>query len=792
MDIMKLFTKVRTTFLLVLFSSLGFAQTWTSVASGLPVSNADWIESTVDSNQLYVATTEINASKYDTYLSRWNGINWIKSPKLNSSDFKVFDIAIFGGDVYLVGFNTSNILSYKFDGTNWSSFSPPGFIGYAKTLEVVNGELIFGGDFVANGGIKDLLKYNGTTYSSYPALPTYLLWVQDILEYNGELYISCGDSLSWISEPRSIQKLNSGTSWVQAAHYDFTQGTGVSSNYFEMFSYQGKLFIYESTNAFPRLYKLENDTIYVEGPLLHSISETSIYEGEVYISGMSFNPSKLRYLSKFNGQIISLIVGTPKALSSLAVFDSSLFVFSILDTVFNNVKSKYVFKTKGGFPSIHGNIFIDDNGNCSLDASESSIPHSIIKLSNSINISPNHFGYYSLSIPPGTYKFDTVYFPQKAMKNFSLSCNLPPQFVLALNQTILMDFGVENSIATDMIVDVKAQRGWGSRFGNTEWYYVKISNAGNQTLTSTSLTVQVPPSLNIKNTNPLFSSQVGNNLTFKLLNILPQETKTILIKAEVDTALNNLGDTLTWVSYLAPITGDADLSDNADTLRLRVIGAYDPNDKQASAEFIAPNTKTIDYHIRFQNTGNDTAFKVTVVDTLDLTLPMTNIVINSASHPYAFSVVNNILIWEFDDIMLPDSSVDYFGSQGYVNFTAGINPNVGIGDTINNDADIYFDFQKPVITNVAKTVMITNISVGEERLEKQVLNIYPNPASEVLNIENTSNKAVLFRLTDINGRLILEQSLSAQSVWQYNVNQLQSGIYFLSAGAEGYKIVVTE
>ncbi|MCB0596179.1 MAG: hypothetical protein KDD28_18975, partial [Phaeodactylibacter sp.] len=51
------------------------------------------------------------------------------------------------------------------------------------------------------------------------------------------------------------------------------------------------------------------------------------------------------------------------------------------------------------------------------------------------------------------------------------------------------------------------------------------------------------------------------------------------------------------------------------------IGAYDPNDKQAlpagydDEHFIKPGTD-IEYHIRFQNTGTDTAFTVVVRDTL--------------------------------------------------------------------------------------------------------------------------------------------------------------------------------
>ena len=62
-----------------------------------------------------------------------------------------------------------------------------------------------------------------------------------------------------------------------------------------------------------------------------------------------------------------------------------------------------------------------------------------------------------------------------------------------------------------------------------------------------------------------------------------------------------------------------------DTTNLRTItGAYDPNDKLASTS--SGNTDVwqlnedewIDYTIRFQNTGTDTAFNVIITDTVSI------------------------------------------------------------------------------------------------------------------------------------------------------------------------------
>jgi len=792
-DVIKIFGKMRLVLLLTLFSSVIYGQTWTGVAGGLNIpSNFAPINivSDGDSNQLFVATYTYQGLNSPIKLFKWDGLSWSQAPSFDTTTYVILrDIKIYKGEVYIVTNNFANKLFFKFNGKSWETITPAGFSGFASGLEVINGELHVVGKFTANNGIKDILKYDGVSFSSFPSQPNFTTFgIFQILEYNNEIHINSLDT-TFIGSPRSIQKFNAGTSsWSQVAH--FSQGTGVSSNRFGMFKYKGDLFLHELSGV-PDIYKVNNDTIFLIDSADYQIVGAVEYDGYSYFLYNNSTPSSIQ-LGRFNGDSIVDVLGTPRRLINLQVFDSSLFVFSRVDTMFNGVISRYVFRTKAGFAAINGNIYNDLNSNCIQDSGEVFFTNAIVKLSNLISMSPNNYGHYSAVIPPGTYNFDTVYFPQKKMKNFVSTCNLPPPFTLLKNQDTTYNFGFKSNVATDLTVTISSYLGWRARLGYTESYKVEVLNTGYLNSPATTLSVTIPPSFSFNSSIPVANSQVGNVLNFNIAALQPSQSVDIFIKATVDTSTNNLFDQIFWNTFLGNVPGDADLSDNADTISLYIVAAFDPNDKTANAEFIAPNTKTIDYHIRFQNTGNDTAYKVTVVDTLDLSLPLSNIVINSASHPYHFSVVNNVLVWEFDDILLPDSSVDYHGSQGYVNFTAGIHPNVGVGDTIRNTAQIYFDFQKPVHTNVAKTVMVTNISVGEERLEKRILKIFPNPANEVLNIENTSDKAVLLRLTDVNGRLIIEQKLSGQSLWQYNVNQLQAGIYFLSAGAEGYKIVVTE
>lgn len=135
------------------------------------------------------------------------------------------------------------------------------------------------------------------------------------------------------------------------------------------------------------------------------------------------------------------------------------------------------------------------------------------------------------------------------------------------------------------------------------------------------------------------------------------------------------------------------------------VGSYDPNNKSAFPEgfceshFIKTNTD-IEYMIRFQNTGTDTAFTVVVTDTLNPLLDPASVVPGASSHPYNFDLMGNgVLQFTFEDIMLPDSNVNEAASHGFVQFKVSQASSTQVGDIILNKAAIVFDFNDPIITN---------------------------------------------------------------------------------------------
>ena len=220
---------------------------------------------------------------------------------------------------------------------------------------------------------------------------------------------------------------------------------------------------------------------------------------------------------------------------------------------------------------------------------------------------------------------------------------------------------------------------------------------------------------------------------------------------------------------------------------LQNIGSFDPNDKQGfpvgitDDHCIDPGT-AIDYLIRFQNTGTDTAFTVVIRDTLSDFLDPSSIYFVNASHPYELTMDGSALSFTFNDILLPDSTTNEPASNGFVKFL--IQPNTTqIGTVIENRAAIYFDFNEPVITNTTLHTIDDDcledvVSIHRIRPIEQVT-INPNPFNNsfIMNLETGYYEDLTLKIFYSNGVLFESIKTKGNNIVYSNQNMTQ-GIYF--------------
>jgi uncharacterized repeat protein (TIGR01451 family) len=227
------------------------------------------------------------------------------------------------------------------------------------------------------------------------------------------------------------------------------------------------------------------------------------------------------------------------------------------------------------------------------------------------------------------------------------------------------------------------------------------------------------------------------------------------------------------------------------------IGAYDPNDKLAfprgyGDEHYIRAGDEIDYLIRFQNTGTDTAFNVVIRDTLSAALDPATIRPGASSHPYRFELLGaGVVKFIFDNIMLPDSNVNEPASHGFVQFRIGQRQDLPVGTVIENRAAIYFDFNEPVITDpVFHTIGEDFIEVVNATVEPwarpSAIRIAPNPFAEEaeITIDGALIGSGTFYLYDQTGRLLAGQRFHGNT-FRFRVENLPTGLYLFRIEAEG-------
>ncbi len=223
--------------------------------------------------------------------------------------------------------------------------------------------------------------------------------------------------------------------------------------------------------------------------------------------------------------------------------------------------------------------------------------------------------------------------------------------------------------------------------------------------------------------------------------------------------------------------------------------AYDPNDKLVSpvgegAEGqVLPGT-TLDYTVRFQNTGNAPARNVSILDTIDAKLDMETFQVINSSFEVQTVVRENIVEFRFNDINLIDSLTNEPESHGFVSFKIDPLPDLPEPSVIENRAHIFFDQNPAIITNTAKITYATPMVDFVHNLEEsQFIYLFPNPAEDHIYFGSKNDdlplNLVSFEIRNLSGKLLLrKRTQEKQSQYEIDIKDFNPGIYFLTLRSE--------
>lgn len=206
----------------------------------------------------------------------------------------------------------------------------------------------------------------------------------------------------------------------------------------------------------------------------------------------------------------------------------------------------------------------------------------------------------------------------------------------------------------------------------------------------------------------------------------------------------SMGDVLTSTFNITADSLGTTVYSQTDTLNQTLVCAYDPNDKIGtpagldSLGFITQEIDEIEYTIRFQNTGTDTAFNIQITDQLDPNLDWSTFEYVSASHsgPEIDMTYGGEVTFTFNDILLPDSNVNEIASHGYIKYRIQLEEDLPTGTQIFNTANIYFDANPAIVTNTKINTIydcesiLSNFEISEiycfDEIIVPYLGIYPS------------------------------------------------------------------
>ena len=315
-------------------------------------------------------------------------------------------------------------------------------------------------------------------------------------------------------------------------------------------------------------------------------------------------------------------------------------------------------------------------------------------------------------------------------------------------------------------------------------YLIRYENIGTTTL-SGKVRLNFPGDVMFyKQSDFMPSLEESNYLEWDITDLKPFESGEISVQflLATPTVTPGLqgGEILNIVAEITPDLDDYNESDNSYTLKHTVVNSFDPNDKQClDGPQITPEMigDYVHYMIRFENIGTASAVNVIINDIIDTTqFVFESIEFVESSHE-ALMVVSdeNKLEFYFNDIYLSHIEGE---NTGFVIFKIRTKDDLQLGDVLENGGEIYFDFNHPIITNIATTLIDQTSTTIEDHPNNLDIEVYPNPFVNQLSFSIRNYKITdgTFELLDNIGRTLQSFPLSGNSE-VFDLNNFAPGIY---------------
>lgn len=434
--------------------------------------------------------------------------------------------------------------------------------------------------------------------------------------------------------------------------------------------------------------------------------------------------------------------------------------------------------------TISGKVYRDNNSNCIPEISDWGMPNTFVRLDpGALYYSTDAQGNYEMHIDTGNFTVTQIipsYYLQQCPTG-SYSVSFPTSPLTYPNA----DFADSLRNCHDVSVGVTSGNQRVCRSNNL---YFQCCNYSGITANNVILTIYLPDSTYLVSPLNYIANPAQNVYQYSIGTLLPNQCTTLLVHDSVDCAVM-LGSILCFGATITADSTDCNTENNADEECKPAVNSYDPNDKEVASQNFSVNgyvlqenitaSDTLTYSIHFQNTGNDVAYNVTIIDSISSYLDPGTIEVIGASHQCQLILNGHTAIFSFSNIMLPDSNANEPLSHGFVKFRLRQQPGNQAVAFIYNSASIYFDINPPVVTNQALNIIpqwqsVPEITAGE-------VQVFPNPATSQFTIHSGTIGIKKIEVHDFLGQSVFESD-NKQMKYEIKINssRWKQGIYFIT------------
>jgi len=433
---------------------------------------------------------------------------------------------------------------------------------------------------------------------------------------------------------------------------------------------------------------------------------------------------------------------------------------------------------------------IEGQSRFNVDATEcnpnsSAYPNLKFSITDGTNIGTmfaNSSGTYEEVVPEGTHiitplpenDYFTV-FPTTATVTFPAESPFVQDFCLSPN-------GSHHDLEITLVPVTVARPGFDSD------YKINYANKGTTVQSGSVLFEYNDEISDLIATSPTATTSTTNAVSWNFTDLQPFESRFVTIKLNHNSPMEspalNDGDKLQFTATFTNVSIDETPDNNMFQCNQIVVNSHDPNDKtclEGSVIALDRIGKDVHYMIRFENTGTFAAENIVVKDVIDTDkFDISSLIPIEGSHPFVTKISNsNKVEFILENINLPFADNE---NDGYIVFKIKTLPNLTSQDTFSNTAEIYFDYNFPIITNTATTAFGV-LSAKDFGTANQFV-VYPNPVKSIINI-HSKQLSKINSLSIYNGiGQVLKVIPNAQHTKTVDVSEFAAGNYFIKIASE--------